>query len=115
MRERVISVVQAFLGGIVIAFVVTVVHAESFPWVVLAGIAVVGCFVVALRLLADDRIVTVAGALGVVVTIFVLAQRSPGGSVLIAANDAGNIWVIGSSLVCGLATVWPEIRRREES
>ncbi|MEY4319197.1 MAG: hypothetical protein RL378_301, partial [Actinomycetota bacterium] len=43
------------------------------------------------------------------VTVLVLAQRSTGGSVLIAASDAGNVWVIGASLLCGLASAWPHI------
>ncbi|CAB4863602.1 unannotated protein [freshwater metagenome] len=42
-------------------------------------------------------------------TILILAQRSTGGSVLIAATDAGNMWVIGASLLCGLASAWPHI------
>ena len=52
-----------------------------------------------------------AGAAGVLVTVLVLAQRSAGGSILIAANDAGNIWVIGASLLAGLTSAWPNISR----
>ena len=111
MARRIIQVVEAFLGGAIIAIVVTVVHGESFPWILGAGLAVVALFVVALRLLSDDRLVTVSGALGIVGTVLVLAQRSEGGSVLIAATDAGNIWVIGAAAICGLASAWPSIRR----
>jgi N-acetyl-1-D-myo-inositol-2-amino-2-deoxy-alpha-D-glucopyranoside deacetylase len=109
MTNRILRVIQAFLGGAIIAVVVTVVHGESFPWVVAAGLAVVATFLVSLRLLTDDRIVAVAGSLGVLVTVLILAQRSIGGSVLIAANDAGNVWVVGASLLCGLASAWPHI------
>ncbi len=104
-------VVQSFLGGALIAAVVTVVHAESYPWVLGVGLAVVASFLVALRLLEADRLVTIAGAAGVLVTVLVLAQRSAGGSVLIAANDAGNVWVIGASLLAGLTSAWPNISR----
>jgi N-acetyl-1-D-myo-inositol-2-amino-2-deoxy-alpha-D-glucopyranoside deacetylase len=103
------QVVQAFLGGAIIAVVVTVVHAESFPWVLGVGLVVVACYLIALRLLETDRLVTIAGAAGVLVTVLVLAQRSAGGSVLIAANDAGNVWVIGASLLAGLTSAWPNI------
>jgi N-acetyl-1-D-myo-inositol-2-amino-2-deoxy-alpha-D-glucopyranoside deacetylase len=103
------QVIQSFLGGALIAVVVTVVHAESFPWVLAGGLAVVACYLVALRLLETERIVTIAGAAGVLVTVLVLAQRSPGGSILIAANDAGNVWVIGASLLAGLTSAWPRI------
>jgi N-acetyl-1-D-myo-inositol-2-amino-2-deoxy-alpha-D-glucopyranoside deacetylase len=104
-------VIQAYLGGALIAAVVTVVHAESFPWVLAVGLGVVASYLIALRLLETDRVVTIAGAAGVLVTVLVLAQRSAGGSVLIAANDAGNLWVIGASLLAGLTSAWPNISR----
>jgi len=109
MANRIANVIQSFLGGAIIAVIVTVVHGESFPWVLVAGLLVVGAFLVSLRLLSDDRIITIAGSLGLLVTVLILAQRSTGGSVLIAATDAGNVWVIGASLLCGLASAWPHI------
>ncbi|CAB4631590.1 unannotated protein [freshwater metagenome] len=109
MANRIARVIQTFLGGAIIAVVVTVVHGESFPWVLTAGLVVVAAFLMSLRLLSDDRIITIAGSLGLLVTILILAQRSTGGSVLIAATDAGNMWVIGASLLCGLASAWPHI------
>lgn len=102
-------VIQAFVGGALIAVVVTVVHAVSFPWVLAGGLVVVGCYLIALRLLETERLVTIAGAAGVLVTVLVLAQRSAGGSILIAANDAGNVWVIGAALLAGLTSAWPNI------
>jgi len=107
MANQIANVIQSFLGGAVIAVVVTVVHGESFPWVLSAGLLVAAAFLMSLRLLSDDRIITIAGSLGLLVTILILAQRSTGGSVLIAATDAGNVWVIGASLLCGLASAWP--------
>jgi N-acetyl-1-D-myo-inositol-2-amino-2-deoxy-alpha-D-glucopyranoside deacetylase len=107
MTNRIIQVIQSFLGGAIIAVVVTVVHGEAFPWVLGSGLVVVAAFLVSLRLLSDDRIITIAGSLGLLVTVLILAQRSTGGSVLIAATDAGNVWVIGASLLCGLASAWP--------
>jgi N-acetyl-1-D-myo-inositol-2-amino-2-deoxy-alpha-D-glucopyranoside deacetylase len=109
MANRIARVIQTFLGGAIIAVVVTVVHGESFPWVLTAGLVLVAAFLMSLRLLSDDRIITIAGSLGLLVTILILAQRSTGGSVLIAATDAGNMWVIGASLLCGLASAWPHI------
>jgi N-acetyl-1-D-myo-inositol-2-amino-2-deoxy-alpha-D-glucopyranoside deacetylase len=111
MPKAIGRVIQSFIGGALIAAVVTVVHAESFPWVLAGGLAVVASYLIALRLLETDRIVTIAGAAGVLVTVLVLAQRSAGGSVLIAANDAGNVWVIGASLLAGLTSAWPNISR----
>jgi N-acetyl-1-D-myo-inositol-2-amino-2-deoxy-alpha-D-glucopyranoside deacetylase len=102
-------VIQAFLGGAIIAVIATVVHAEAFPFVLAGGLLVVALYLVALRLLTEVRLVTIAGAAGILVTVLVLAQRSTGGSVLIAANDAGNYWVIGVSLIAGIASAWPTI------
>lgn len=109
MLERVVRTVQSFLGGAIIAAIATVVHAESFPWILVAALGVVACFLIGLRLVTDDRVVALSGAAGVLLTVLLLAQRSPGGSVLIAANDAGNVWVIGVSVLCGLAIAWPRI------
>ena len=109
MPKRIAHAIQSFLGGAIIAVVVTVVHGESCPWVLGAGLLVVAMFLISLRLLTDDRIITIAGSLGLLVTVLILAQRSTGGSVLIAATDAGNVWVIGASILCGLASAWPHI------
>ncbi len=115
MASRILHVVEAFVGGMIVAFVATVVHGVGFPWVVGIALLVVGSYCVALRLLDDNRITTVAGMIGIIVTVFVLAQRSPGGSVLIAATDAGNVWVLGSSLIAGLVAVWPKFPERRQS
>ncbi len=112
MANRIGRVIQSYLGGAIIAVVVTVVHGELFPWVLGAGLVVAASFLLSLRLLSDDRVVTIAGSLGLLATILILAQRSTGGSVLIAATDAGNVWVIGASLLCGLASAWPHIPTR---
>ena len=112
MRDRVIRVVEAFAGGVLVAMLATVVHAVSFPWALLLALATVTAFLVALRLLSDDRIVAVSGAIAVIVTVFIFSQRSSGGSVLIQANIAGNVWVFGASIIAGLASAWPEIRFR---
>jgi hypothetical protein len=56
--------------------------------------------------------VALSGAIAIVVTVFIFAQRSTGGSVLIQANLAGNAWVFGTALIAGLASAWPEIRFR---
>jgi uncharacterized membrane protein YhaH (DUF805 family) len=63
-------------------------------------------------LLWEDRIVTVSGAIAVVVTVFVFSQRSAGGSVLIQADLAGNVWVFGTAIIAGLAVAWPQIALR---
>jgi len=110
MPKRIAHVIQSFLGGAIIAVVVTVVHVrKSFPCVLGAGLLVVATFLISLRLLADDRNHHNRGCLGLLVTVLILAQRSTGGSVLIAATDAGNVWVIGASILCGLASAWPHI------
>ena len=112
MLERVIRVVQAFVGGVIIAMLATVVHTEWFPWALVAGLATVTCYLIALRILWDDRMVSVAGAISIIVTVFILAQRSEGGSVLIQADLAGNVWVFGTAIIAGLASAWPQIRFR---
>lgn len=113
MRNRIVTVAGAALGGFTVASIATVVHAESFPIVVTASLAVVALYVTALRLVTEDRLVATAGAISVIATVFMFSQRSAGGSVLIQGNLVGNIWVFGSAVIAGLAIAWPQIRRPE--
>lgn len=112
MRDRILNVVAAFLAGVAIAALATVVHAEWFPWALIASLVTVACYLLALRLLTDDRLVSVSGAVAVFVTVFIFSQQSPGGSVLIQATAAGNLWVFGSAIIAGLAAAWPQISFR---
>jgi hypothetical protein len=112
MVERVIRVVQAFAGGVVIAALATVVHGEWSPWVLIAALATVTSYLIALRILWEDRMVALSGAIAIVVTVFIFAQQSTGGSVLIQANLPGNVWVFGTAVIAGLASAWPEISFR---
>jgi hypothetical protein len=112
MVERVIRVVQAFAGGVVIAALATVVHGEWSPWVLIAALATVSSYLIALRILWEDRMIALSGAIAIVVTVFIFAQQSTGGSVLIQANLPGNVWVFGTAVIAGLASAWPEISFR---
>jgi N-acetyl-1-D-myo-inositol-2-amino-2-deoxy-alpha-D-glucopyranoside deacetylase len=113
MRNRILAVVGSSLGGVFVASVATVVHAEAFPFVVAASLAVVALFVIALRLVTEDRLVATAAAIAILATVFVFSQRSAGGSVLIQGDLVGNVWVFGSAVIAGLAIAWPQIRRPE--
>ncbi|MEY5017305.1 MAG: hypothetical protein RL431_354 [Actinomycetota bacterium] len=106
------SVVGALLGGVLLAIIVTVVHQVWFPWLVVGGVAIVGLYVTGLRLSNDSRWPSSAGAIGVLGGVFLLAQRSPGGSVLIPANDAALVWVYGSAIICALVVLWPNVSFR---
>ena len=112
MLERVVRVIQAFVGGVLIAMLATVAHGEFFPWALVGCLATVVVYLLALRLLNEEKIVTVSGAIAVIVTVFIFAQRSTGGSVLIQNTMAGNVWVFGSAVIAGLFSVWPQIRFR---
>lgn len=114
MRNRVLNVVAAFFAGAAIAALATVVHAQLFPMVLVGAFVTVASYLGALRLLSDDRLVVASGAIAVVVTVLIFAQRSSGGSVLIQADAAGNMWVFGSAIIAGLAATWPQIRSRSD-
>ena len=109
MLDRVIRVVQAFIAGVIIALLGTVVHGEMFPFALALALGTVVCFLVTIRILWADRLATVSGAIAVVVTVFIFSQRSSGGSVLIQADLAGNAWVFGTAIIAGLAAAWPQI------
>lgn len=106
------SALGALLGGAVMATIVTVVHQEWFPWLAAAGVLIVGVYVLGLRLSHDSRWPATAGTIGVMGAVFLLAQKSPGGSILIPANDAAMVWVFGSAIVCALVVLWPDVSFR---
>ena len=112
MLERVFRVIQAFVGGVLIAMLASIAHGEFFPWALVVSLVTVIAYLTALRLLNDDKIVTVSGAIAILVTVLIFAQRSTGGSVLIQGNLAGTVWVFGSAVIAGMFSVWPQIRFR---
>lgn len=112
MPKNWIATIAALLGGAMVTAIITVVHQEWAPWVMIAGLCVVAAYTLGLRLVTADRWPTYAGAAGVILSTYFLAQESAGGSILIPGNDIGTWWVYGSSAVVLLIVLWPRVSFR---
>lgn len=102
------------LAGIAVGAIGTVVHQRPIGLAV--SLLIAACLVVGLRVVFSSRVAAGAAALGLLLAVGVLAQRSAGGSVLIPASEpgalpAGEIWVYGTVVIVGLALAWPRLSR----
>jgi len=102
----------AFLLGVVIGALGTVVHRGLPPWGLLAALALVLAATVMVRAWGGwAAYVGIAG--GVFLAVQVLTQTGPGGDVLIPAGDnvnspwLGGAWIGGSILVLVLGALAP--------
>ena len=58
----------------------------------------------------DDDGLSGSTAVGLVGTLVVLWQASPGGSVLLPANTPAYVWLVGVVVVVTLVLGWPRLR-----
>lgn len=117
--RRIVAAAGALALGAFVGSVTTVVHQNDIdvvgillPWGLILGLLAITGFLVGLRIVVQDRFVVMAGALGIVAMIFVLSQRSPGGSVLVPNNLWGSIWAIAPTLVATIVVAWPKLPPR---
>jgi N-acetyl-1-D-myo-inositol-2-amino-2-deoxy-alpha-D-glucopyranoside deacetylase len=102
--------------GVFIGSVTTVIHqssldvaAISIPWGIVAALLIVAGFLAGLRLATESRLVALFGAIGVELMVILFSQRSQGGSVLVPANLAGNIWAAAPAIIAVVVLAWPHI------
>jgi asparagine N-glycosylation enzyme membrane subunit Stt3 len=114
--RRVLAVLAGLAMGVFIGSVTTVIHqssldvaAISIPWGIVAALLIVAGFLAGLRLATESRLVALFGAIGVELMVFLLSQRSQGGSVLVPANLAGNIWAAAPAIIGVVVLAWPHI------
>jgi hypothetical protein len=88
----------AFLLGVLVGTLGTIVHRAATPWGVLAAIALVLASAVTMRAWAGwPAYVGLAG--GVFLAVMVLTQTGPGGDVLVPSGDNVNdVWLGGAWL-----------------
>lgn len=114
--SRAVSIVLAFVVGVVYGAVGTVAHPLSVtiasvtvPWgLVLAVVGVLALFV-GFRLVLGERLAVVAAAVGVVGIVALFSLESAGGSVLIQQGTVGLIWVLAPALLAALVIFWPSL------
>lgn len=111
---RVASWIAAALIGGVFGLAGTIGHSMTvgvIPVGMIVGAIACGSLLLAFRLLTHDRAATLAAGLGMIAMVTIISGKGPGGSVIVQASLAGNIWIY---LVAGLVLItvaWPSISR----
>jgi hypothetical protein len=78
------------------------------------SLLMVATVLAALRAAFGTRLYAAAAAVGVVVAVFVLSQRGPGGSFVVIGNVEGIAWTIGPALIGAIVVGAPAARRRHD-
>ena len=101
------STVAALLLGVLVGILGTVAHRSIPPWGVILCLAL--AFVAAVTVRAWAGFAGLAGyALGLLVTVQLLARAGPGGDTLVPDGQAiGLVWVFGSFATAVVAALLP--------
>lgn len=99
--------VATFVLGVLVGTLGTVMHRSIQPWGVV--VCLVLAFAAAVTARAWGGLLSLAGyAVGLFVSVQVLAQQGPGGDTLVPDGQAiGWVWVLGSIVVTILVGVLP--------
>jgi len=120
--ERVILALVAMLIGGLVGVVLTAVHQSSvmiggvrIPWGIIAAVALTTALVLGLRLIYDTRVAAGFASLGVLLMSALLANTTPGGTILIPGNLTGYIWTFAPVLIVLIVLGWPRVNRQVSS
>lgn len=111
---RTLSWIAALVVGAVYGIAATIAHAFTagpIPVGMLVGGIACAALLVALRALTNDRWAALAAGAGMLGALFVISQRSPGGSVLVPNTLLGNIWVYVVAGIVLIVVAWPDLER----
>lgn len=119
---RLLAATAALVLGVAFGLLGTIAHQSvirlgpvTIPIGLVLALVGVSALLVGLRLVIGDRMVVLACAIGMLVTIFVLSLRSTGGSVLIPAGLPGTLWTIVPPLVATFVLAWPKLPAKRRS
>jgi hypothetical protein len=104
--------IAALLSGLVVGAITTTYHSAWFPGGVIVSILVVMALVAGLRVISPTRVPATWAAVGVVVVMTALAGFDGQGSVLIASNTAGLVFLGSITLVTLVILAWPRLAPR---
>jgi len=120
--ERVVLALASIAVGALVGVVLTAVHQSTLtiagvqvPWGIIAAIALTTALILGLRLIYDTRVAPGFASLGVLVMSALLANTTPGGTVLIPGNVTGYTWTFAPVLIVLLVVGWPRVNRQASS
>lgn len=115
---RIITFVVAAGLGLFAGALLTAAHQATadvagipVPWGIIAGLLIVGCLLIGLRIVFESRIVALVAAVGFIGAAALLALQGAGGSVIVPDNPAGYAWTFGPVLVATVVLAWPKLAR----
>ncbi len=119
--KPVLTYLWAIPTGVLVGIAGTLLHrsvdASGFPIGLVVALAMVASLALSLRLLRNSRGALYLMSFSLILTVFLMAQRQPGGELFITTNlegnffdSVGNLWAYGSILVVGLIMVFPELK-----
>ena len=111
--------IMSLIGGSLIGAVGTPLSQASFsagdvsvPWGLIVALIVVAAYLGGLRLVSSGRWLALWGAIGILVTVFLMSLEGPGGGVLVPANLAGTVWAIAPAVIAVVAVAFPSLAAR---
>ena len=102
--------------GILLGFAGTLLHSVTAsdeartPIGLAVALVMTFSLAVALRLLRNSRGALYLMSFTLAGTVFWLSRPTPAGDALIIDNDAGNIWIYGSLIICAVVILFPKLR-----
>jgi hypothetical protein len=115
VRSPILIFAASFVGGVFVGAVAGVYHAAWFPMGLILSLVITTLYAVATRVLFIERVAASGAALGVVITIVLLAGSDRSGSVLIMANTAGLTFLAVVTIVTMIVLAWPRFSPRATS
>ncbi len=120
--ELLVGIPVALVAGVAIGVLTTFKHqagvslelGTGFPYGLVLSLLLVAAFLFSVRILLETRMFTAVAGLGLVAADWLLAQRGPGGSVIVdSAAPVSIVWLIAPAIIAAAAVLVP-IRRRPE-
>jgi N-acetyl-1-D-myo-inositol-2-amino-2-deoxy-alpha-D-glucopyranoside deacetylase len=102
--------------GILLGFAGTLLHSVTAsdeartPIGLAVALVMTFSLAVALRLLRNSRGALYLMSLTLAGTVFWLSRPSAAGDALVIDNEAGNIWIYGSLIICAVVILFPKLR-----
>lgn len=118
--KPVLTYLWAVPTGILVGIAGTLLHrsvdGSGFPIGLVVALSMVGSLALALRLLRNSRGALYLMSFSLIATVFLMAQRQPGGELFITTelggnffDSVGNLWAYGSIVLVGLIMVFPQL------
>lgn len=119
--KPVLTYLWAVPTGILVGIAGTLLHrsvdGSGFPIGLVIALSMVGSLALALRMLRNSRGALYLMSFSLIATVFLMAQRQPGGELFITTelggnffDSVGNLWAYGSIVLVGLIMVFPQLR-----